>query len=131
MELQLRQAYNNGAVLQEFQQKFPDFGLLVSDFYNVRNTVGVFRERGSIHCKKGAGRPKLCTNEVVGGVQQRMENSPSTLVRYLSQEVGLSLGLCHSILIENFNETSLHPVKIGVWCAVRRIIRLVSFEETV
>ena len=48
--------YNNGAVLQEFLQKFSDCNFIVADFYNVvRNTVRVFRETGSVHHKKGAG----------------------------------------------------------------------------
>ena len=45
--------YYSAAVLQEFQQKFPDFNFIVADCYIVvRNTVRVFRETGSVHHKK-------------------------------------------------------------------------------
>ena len=76
--------YNSGALWQELQQKFSDFNFIVADFYNVvRNTVRVFRETGSVHHKKGAGRPTLCTNEVIEDVEEPMEDNPSTL-RHMS-----------------------------------------------
>ena len=52
---------NSGAVLQEFQQKFPDFNFIVADFYVVRTTARVFREIGNVPHKKGAERLTLCT----------------------------------------------------------------------
>ncbi|KAJ3659699.1 hypothetical protein Zmor_011373 [Zophobas morio] len=89
--------YNSGAVLQEFQQKCPDFNFIVADFSNVvRNTVRVFPETD--RHKKGTGRPTLCTNEVIEDVEERMENNPSTSLRHLSQEVELSGATCHEIV---------------------------------
>mgnify|MGYP005985556467 len=62
----------------------------------------VFRETGSVHHKKGVGRPTLCTNEDMEDVEEPMENNPSTSLRHLLQEVGLSVGICHKIVKKKF-----------------------------
>ena len=66
MELSLKANGIITMLLQEFLQKIPDFNYIVADFYNVvRNTVRLCGETINVHHKKGAGRPTLCTNEVI------------------------------------------------------------------
>ncbi|KAJ3652599.1 hypothetical protein Zmor_018550 [Zophobas morio] len=83
-------SYNSVAVLQEFQQKC------------------------GVHHKKGAGRPTLCTSEVIDDVEEFMENNPSTSSRHLSQEVGLSVGTSHRIVKKSsiFFGTHFMPIEL-------------------
>jgi hypothetical protein len=41
--------------------------------------------------KEGSGQVKKRTQEVIGNVQQIMEDSPTTSIRHLSQQVDLSV----------------------------------------
>jgi hypothetical protein len=62
-----------------------------------------FRECGTIGRKEGSGQVKRLTQEVIGNVQQIMEDSPRTSIRHLLQQVDLSVGTCHKILKENLH----------------------------
>ncbi|RZC38085.1 hypothetical protein BDFB_014615, partial [Asbolus verrucosus] len=60
--------------------------------------VSNFRETGSVVRKKGSGRPKKRTPEVIENVRQIMEAAPSSSLRHLSQQVDLSVGTCDTIM---------------------------------
>lgn len=190
--------------LEEFRNEFPNFIFDYDSFrHTVTHSVMVFRETGSVKQKEGAGRAKKRTEELVNNVREIINNAPRTSVRALSQQVGVSIGTCHTILkkdlhlfpyrmtcyqeikeidyprritfsqwfLNNFDnelldktffsdeswfylngyvnsqnmrmwtnekpdnffvETTLHPQKIGVWCAIsrRRIIGPIFFNGT-
>ena len=102
----------NGVIIVLLFYKNSNKNVIVADIYNiVRNTV---RETGGVHHKKGAGRPTLCTSEVIDDVEEFMENNPSTSSRHLSQEVGLSVGTSHRIVKKSsiFFGTHFMPIEL-------------------
>lgn len=96
--------------LEEFRQQFPDIAVLEGDFYSaLRRCVDVFRDTGSITHRDRAGRPRVRTQNTVDDVRQRLNEQPTTSLRTLSQETGLSLGTCHTIVKKDL---MLFPYKI-------------------
>jgi hypothetical protein len=79
-----------------------------------------FQENGSAGRKPGSGRPKKRTPEVIEEARQAMEEAPGTSIEHLSQQLGVSVGTCHSIVKKDlhlfpYRLTSvqeLHPVDL-------------------
>lgn len=102
--------YSQRLCLDNFREHFPNVAILPDNFYAcLTNCVEVFRETGCVTHKKGAGRPRVRTEEVVNDVRQRMEEEPAKPLKRLSQEIGLSYGTCHKILKKDLN---MHPYKM-------------------
>lgn len=99
--------YSVQACMVEFQQKFPDIGVLEYDFARmVRKTVDLFRQTGSIERKKGSGRLITArTQETIADVNERLLNDPTKSLRRISQEVNLSLNTCHKIARKDLHLT--------------------------
>jgi hypothetical protein len=96
--------YSVSACFEEFQERFP---IVVIVYEQFRQTLHLclnnFRESGTIGRKEGSGQVKKRTQEVIGNVQQIMEDSPTTSIRHLSQQVDLSVGTCQKILKEDLH----------------------------
>jgi hypothetical protein len=58
----------------------------------------IIYENGSVGRKPGSGRPKKRTPEVIEEARQAMEEAPGTSIEHLSQQLGVSVGTCHSIV---------------------------------
>src|SRR5579872_721533 len=83
--------YSQRLCLDSFREHFPAVAKLPHNFYAcLTNCVEVFRETGSVTHKKGAGRPRVHTEEVVNDVRQRMEEEPRKPLKRPSQEIGFS-----------------------------------------
>ncbi|KAI4459743.1 periostin-related [Holotrichia oblita] len=71
----------------------------INSFFGTQSHfVMVFRETMSVKQKEGAGRAEKRTEELVNNVREIISNAPRTSVRTLSQQVGVSIGTCHTIL---------------------------------
>jgi hypothetical protein len=85
-----------------------------------KSALNNFQENGSVGRKPGSGRPKKRTPEVIEEARQAMEEAPGTSIEHLSQQLGVSIGTCHSIVKKDlhlfpFRLTSvqeLHPVDL-------------------
>jgi hypothetical protein len=70
--------------------------------------------------KPGSGRPKKRTPEVIEEARQATEEAPGTSIEHLSQQLGVSVGTCHSIVKKDlhlfpYRHTSvqeLHPADL-------------------
>ncbi|RZC32120.1 hypothetical protein BDFB_011794, partial [Asbolus verrucosus] len=82
--------YSIGACYEEFREEFPQE---VFDYEKFRQTLhrclNNWQEAGSIGRKKGSGRPKLRTPEVVENVQNIIGAASRTSIRQLAQQTGL------------------------------------------
>ncbi|CAH1371526.1 unnamed protein product, partial [Tenebrio molitor] len=80
------------ACFEEFQERFPIVAIVYEQFRQTLHLcLNNFRESGTIGRKEGSGQVKKRTQEVIGNVQQIMEDSPTTSIRHLSQQFGLLL----------------------------------------
>ena len=108
--------YSQRLCLDSFREHFPAVAILPHNFYAcLTNCVEVFRETGSVTHKKGAGRPRVRTEEVVNDVRQRMEEEPRKPLKRLSQEIGFSYGTCQTIVKKDLN---MHPYKMQSYQAL-------------
>jgi hypothetical protein len=78
--------YSLALCMEEFGKEFTDISL--------KN----FQENGSVRRKPGSDRPKKRTPEVIEEARQAMEEAPGTSIEHLSQQLGVSVGTCHSIV---------------------------------
>jgi hypothetical protein len=91
--------YSVSACFEEFQERFPIVAIVYEQFRQTLHLcLNNFRESGTIGRKEGSGQVKKRTQEVIGNVQQIMEDSPTTSIRHLSQQVDLSVGTCQKII---------------------------------
>jgi hypothetical protein len=90
---------------EEFKEQFPIVAIVYEKFRQTLHLcLNNFRESGTIGRKEGSGHQvKRLTQEVIGNVQQIMEDSPRTSIRHLSQQLDLSVGTCHKILKEDLH----------------------------
>jgi hypothetical protein len=96
--------YSVSACFEEFQERFPIVAIVYEQFRQTLHLcLNNFRESGTIGRKEGSGQVKKHTQEVIGNVQQIMEDSPTTSIRHLSQQVDLSVGTCQKILKEDLH----------------------------
>ncbi|CAH1375854.1 unnamed protein product, partial [Tenebrio molitor] len=96
--------YSVSACFEEFQERFPIVAIVYEQFRQTLHLcLNNFRESGTIGRKEGSGQVKKRTQEVIGNVQQIMEDSPTTSIRHLSQQVDLSVGTCQKILKEDLH----------------------------
>jgi hypothetical protein len=87
---------------------------------NIKHFLKNFQENGSAGRKPESGRPKKRTPEVIEEARQAMEEAPGTSIEHLSQQLGVSVGTCHSIVKKDlhlfpYRLTSvqeLHPVDL-------------------
>ena len=108
--------YSQRLCLDSFREHFPAVAILPHNFYAcLTNCVEVFHETGSVTHKKGAGRPRVRTEEVVNDVRQRMEEEPRKPLKRLSQEIGFSYGTCQTIVKKDLN---MHPYKMQSYQAL-------------
>jgi hypothetical protein len=92
------------ACFEEFQERFPIVAIVYEQFRQTLHLcLNNFRESGTIGRKEGSGQVKKRTQEVIGNVQQIMEDSPTTSIRHLSQQVDRSF--CWN-LSKNFKRRS-------------------------
>lgn len=98
------------ACLEQFQQKYPEMVFPAQVFFStLRRTVQLFQQTGSVTRKKGSGRRTVRDEEAVNNVEAIMENEPTTSLRHLSQQVGLSYGTCQKIMKKDLH---CHPYKL-------------------
>jgi hypothetical protein len=57
-----------------------------------------FQKNGSVGLKPGSGRPKKRTPGVIEEARQAVEEAPGTSIEHLSQQLGVSVGTCHSFV---------------------------------
>jgi hypothetical protein len=96
--------YSVSACFEEFQERFPIVAIVYEQFRQTLHLcLNNFRESGTIGRKAGSGQVKKRTQEVIGNVQQIMEDSPTTSIRHLSQQIDLSVGTCQKILKEDLH----------------------------
>ena len=108
--------YSQRLSLGNFREHFPAVAVLPDNFYAcLTNCVEVFRETGSVTHKKGAGRPRVRTEEVIKDVRQRMEEEPTKPLKRLSQEIRHSYGTCQTIVKRDLN---MHPYKMQSYQAL-------------
>jgi hypothetical protein len=101
--------YSLALCKKEFEE-FPDIAV---EYMQFRQTLNIslknFQENGSVGRKPGSGRPKKRTPEVIEEARQAMEEAPGTSIEHLSQQLGVSVGTCHSI-VKNDIFTYFHTV---------------------
>jgi hypothetical protein len=103
--------YSVSACFEEFQERFPIVAIVYEQFRQTLHLcLNNFRESGTIGRKEGSGQVKKRTQEVIENVQQIMEDSPTTSIRHLSQQVDLSVGTCQKILKEDLH---LFPYRLA------------------
>ncbi|KAI4459559.1 periostin-related [Holotrichia oblita] len=73
-------------------------GVPYSTVFDKLRTDPMLKETMSVKQKEGAGRAEKRTEELVNNVREIISNAPRTSVRTLSQQVGVSIGTCHTIL---------------------------------
>ncbi|KAI4456724.1 transposable element tc3 transposase-like protein [Holotrichia oblita] len=101
--------YSINRCIEEFRQ-FPNLPVTYAQLLkHIQACVIKFGEIGAVTRKPGGGAPKKRTANLIEDVQQRMEQSPKKSVATLSQQVGLSVGTCHTILKKHLK---LFPYKI-------------------
>lgn len=125
--------YNTRASMDEFREQFPGVAFLDADYFNmVRNCVQLFEETGSLHRRKGSGRPTKRTVENIENIQACMNERPTTSLRRVSQEVGLSYGTCRTIVKKDLG---LFPYKMQSYHEIlpadfnRRVLYCQWFNE--
>ncbi|KAJ3644104.1 hypothetical protein Zmor_026777 [Zophobas morio] len=108
--------YSIGLCMEEFREEFPDFSVEYTQF---RQTLNVsfknFQENGSVTRKPGSGCPKRRTPELIEEPREVMEETPGTSIRHLSQQLGLSVGTCNTLLEKDlhlfpYRLTSVHEL---------------------
>jgi hypothetical protein len=95
-------------VQQKFAQQFPD--AQVPHRNAVRNLINKFHETGSVQDAPQSGKPST-SEETVLNIQDRMLQSPSNSVRWLSQQVHVSKNTTHRILRKNLK---LYPYRMSI-----------------
>jgi phosphate uptake regulator len=95
-------------VLEEFQQKFPDFqGTYQQLAQKVYKCVNMFLETSSDLHKKGSARPTKRAAENIEEVEQRIAETLNKSIRRLTQETNLSFGTVQLILKKDLHFFSL------------------------
>ncbi|KAI4470703.1 nadh-ubiquinone oxidoreductase ashi subunit [Holotrichia oblita] len=111
--------YSINRCIEEFQQQFPNLPVTYAQLLKqIQACVIKFGEIGAVTRKPGGGAPKKRTANLIEDVQQRMEHSPKKSVATLSQQVGLSVGTCHTILKKDLK---LFPYKIQAVSELKEI----------
>jgi hypothetical protein len=121
--------YSVSACFEEFQERFPIVAIVYEQFRQTLHLcLNNFRESGTIGRKEGSGQVKKRTQEVIGNVQQIMEDSPTTSIRHLSQQVDLSVGTCQKILKEDLH---LFPYRLTAVQELHVRLRKLTKHENV
>jgi hypothetical protein len=101
--------YSLALCMEDFGE-FPDIAVEYTQFRQTLNiSLKNFQENGSVGRKPGSGRPKKKTPEVIEQARQAMEEAPGTSIEHLSQQLGVSVGTCHSIVK---NDLHLFPYRL-------------------
>jgi hypothetical protein len=124
--------YSLALCMEEFGEEFPDIAVEYTQFRQTLNiSLKNFQENGSVGRKRGSGRPKKRTPEVIEEARQAMEEAPGTSIEHLSQQLGVSVGTCHSIVKKDlhlfpYRLISVQELRVLVSSAPRSVYPLLE-----
>lgn len=105
--------YSIQACIQEFRHRYPNVAFTDNQFTNqLKRSIQNFRETASADIKRGGGRPRVRSENVINIVRNAMEERPTSSLRRLAQEHDLTVSTVHNVLKRDLN---LHPYKLQMF----------------